>query len=312
MPAAVLAADYDRPPVKDTQYIEDLQRALERIGCYTIPVDGKWGNGTQTGIDLFKARRFPPNGAVQFPPVNGQPPTAQQQRAAFLGFMLFEQFGFCSYFAPKNPTNTTNPNRCDRRQVEQAWLDKNPKIKSLKIALDDVSGQLDAIFNASGVGPSNQETKTSSIGAKDIFLAGKLRINNLVETSALVGAGSSDACKRCVELSDWSTLERLAEPTNGILFHSTMKNPISGGPLELKVTTLDSNFLGRARDNIRSIRDFIALINNDPLGSEGTRKKLKDEVDVLVEDFQKQSFGIGLQGIKRNYACPGFEGFEKQ
>ena len=223
---------------------------------------------------------------------------------------LEEREGFCRR-STQTSTSAANSSRCDRREVEQAWLERNPKVRSLKIALDDLSDQIDAIFASSDLGPSDQETETRAIGAKDIFLAGKLRLGNLIESQSLLGKDSNDACKRCVEIADWSTLNRIAIPTKGVLNHSTKKNPATGAQMSLRVATLDSAFISTGRANIQRIRDYIALIANDPLGSDDVRKKLRAEVDVLVEAFQNRSFGVGLAGIKSNYQCIGFENTEK-
>lgn len=299
MPSGATAGDYDRPPPEDVAYIEELQDLLACMGYATGGQHKIFGKNARAAVDAFIAAQFP----------KGVVPLGQQNQKVFLAVVKKAAPAVCK--GSVGDTATADY-RCDKKQVEQAWLSKNPRIANLKSALDDLSDELDKLFKNSGVGQNHEETTTSSIGAKDIFLAGKLRIRDLVETNALRSPDASADCRKCVILSDWSTLERLAQPTGGFLFHSTSKSA-GGRPEALEVMKLDSEFVDNGRENIQRIRGYIALINNDPLGSEDTRKKLRDEVDAIVKGYQTwPSFKIGLKGEKINYSCPGFEGFERK
>ena len=286
-PQPASAQKWDVFPYK-LQYSKNVQRQWKRIGCYNGPIDGAFG---PKSLAAKKRWLDELDGSV--------PGWVFRSRESVLIFLKEQPKKFCSGIVD----GTDNRKSCNKNTVVSDWLkkDNNKAVRQVRKALDNLSSSFGTVFAITDVDGTEETSGTEKVTTKDLFLAAKLRLASLIERNSLA---SNNTCLKCSVLADWSVLKRLAKPAGGIL-KSNINQTAS-----IKVDEMDEKFVKGGANNIENIRNYIAHINNDPLGADIYRERLKKEVGVLVDAMiANRPSGNSLLGVKKNYRCVGFDGF---
>jgi hypothetical protein len=249
-----------RTPANKSEYAINMQTALQKINCYMYPgaIKGEWGNVSIAGLADYVDRAFGGFDAV---------PAKLRNEKNFLAYVQDDSQTRCG-------SAVVYVGTCDKDEVVQKWLEKNKKIAKVSESLTDLSAQFGQVFATTEVSGVQETVGTEKILSKDLFLAAKLHLNSLITKNSIAG---NESCRKCSVLADWQLLKRLAKPTQDLL--SSKKDPT----LKLAVDLMDYNFVKEAEANVESIRNYIAHIENDPLGAEFHRNALKVEVGDLID-----------------------------
>lgn len=285
-----------RSPVWYSTQAYAMQAALEKMNCYVIGIDGEWGQVSNAGLADYVTMEW---GSFR------QVPSSLRNDKSILAHLRDNRSNRrCAGSTSAGSSDPKYLGTCNRTEVIQKWLDANPKAARLSASLDDIGAQFAQIFGSKDVKGTQETVGTEKVQSRDLFLAAKLRLSSLIERNSLAGNAS---CQKCSILSDWLLLRRLAKPTQGLL--SSYKTPA----LKLDVDLMDHEFVKDSEEDVERVRNYIAHIEEDPLGADGYRDLLKKTIGDAVDwlDSQKKGGRLGdsLKGELKNYKCIGFDGF---
>lgn len=288
-------------------YPRQLQRYLNQLGCYSGPIDGKFGTGSINALNAFLAvRSLPAN---------------SNSRSGLQDFLKNSTGTVCT-----GASTTAVAGTCDKLDAEAQWLKQRPEIGALKSSLAALSTKFDQLIAAQDDRVEISEAENipcltaesggkcdDKVKSKDLFLAAKLRLDALIEASAVKG---NSTCERCVVIARWSSLKRIAEPNNGILRSMDLRifpPKVDATVPALDVNDIDEGYVIKGEGNFVNVRNLVALLKTDPLRATEIGVQLQREVNAIVKNYPKYKEGIAgktvyaLAGVSKNYRCIGFD-----